>query len=455
MRQGSLTIAGTGFLAAAHTTPETLRPLREAEILFYLVGDPVTAEWLEEQNPAAESLSDAYAIGRPRVETYREITERILAAVRQGRRVCAAFYGHPGIFVKPSHDALRQARREGWPARMLPGISAEDCLFADLEIDPLAHGCQSFEATHFVDWRLRFDPEVSLILWQAGAIGVYTTLDGDQWSPEGVRRLTERLLRRYPASHPVVAYEAPLFSTGRVRRETLPLERLPDAEVHLATTLYIPALQEAWDGREPPARGASAARGRLAVVGTGHGPDQLTPEGRVCLERAHSVVASGDLLADPARQLLDALDSGGIVCAVFSGHPCIDNLPMAELLGRIRAAGHSARVYPGISWEDCLFADLGIDPGATGRILLRAEDFPRRSRSLESSALLVLRRGEGAPEDLAGALRAFSPDRETVTVYAPPSPTAPEGAAWSVPLEDLARGPLTDGGVAFCLSPGG
>ena len=452
MRQGSLTVAGTGFLAAAHTTPETLRHLREAEVLFYLVGDPVTAEWLEEQNPAAESLSDAYAVGKPRIETYREITECILAAVRQGRRVCAVFYGHPGIFVNPSHKALRQARREGFPARMLPGISAEDCLFADLEIDPLAHGCQSFEATHFVDWKLRFDPEVSLILWQAGAIGVYTTLDGEQWSPEGVRRLTAGLLRRYPASHPVVAYEAPLFSTDRVRRETIPLERLPDAEVHLATTLYIPALEEAWDGRERP---VPSRGGRLAVVGTGHGSDQLTPEARVCLERARSVLAGGDLLADPARQVLDALDSGGIACAVFSGHPCVENPSLAELLGRVRAAGHAARVYPGISWEDCLFADLGIDPGASGRILLRAGDFPRRSRSLESSAVLILRRGEDEPEDLADALRAFSPGREAVTVYAPPSPDAPEGTAWSVPLEDVARGPLTGGGVAFCVLPGG
>jgi len=30
---------------------------------------------------------------------------------------------------------------------MLPGISAEDCLFADIGVDPGIYGCQSFEAT--------------------------------------------------------------------------------------------------------------------------------------------------------------------------------------------------------------------------------------------------------------------------------------------------------------------
>jgi hypothetical protein len=33
---------------------------------------------------------------------------------------------------------------------MLPAISAEDCLFADLGVDPADHGCPSYEATDFL-----------------------------------------------------------------------------------------------------------------------------------------------------------------------------------------------------------------------------------------------------------------------------------------------------------------
>ena len=85
--------------------------------------------------------------------------------------MCAVFYGHPGVFVNPSHRAVAQARAEGFRAAMLPGVSAEDCLFADLGLDPGAHGCQSYEATDFVIRRRSCYPSALLILWQVGALG--------------------------------------------------------------------------------------------------------------------------------------------------------------------------------------------------------------------------------------------------------------------------------------------
>ena len=43
--------------------------------------------------------------------------------IRAGFRVCAVFYGHPGVFVYPSHEAIRRARAEGFAARMLPALT--------------------------------------------------------------------------------------------------------------------------------------------------------------------------------------------------------------------------------------------------------------------------------------------------------------------------------------------
>ncbi len=40
-------------------------------------------------------------------ESYREMEDRILDAVRGGFRTCAAFYGHAGVFAQPSHGAVR------------------------------------------------------------------------------------------------------------------------------------------------------------------------------------------------------------------------------------------------------------------------------------------------------------------------------------------------------------
>src|SRR5207249_5467785 len=135
----------------------------------------------------------------------------MLAPVSTGAYVCAAFYGHPGVFVNPGHDAVRRARREGFRARMLPGISTEDCLFADLGLDPADSGCQSFEATDFLAYRRRFDPTSSLILWQVGVLGEPSLPTHVGGRPERIRRLTAVLLRHYGERHPAVVYQAAQF----------------------------------------------------------------------------------------------------------------------------------------------------------------------------------------------------------------------------------------------------
>ena len=96
----------------------------------------------------------------------------MLAEVRKGLDVVGAFYGHPGVFVSPSHRAIAIAREEGYRARMLPGISAEDCLFADLGIDPSNPGCVSYEASELLIRDLPVVATSHLVLWQVGVVGV-------------------------------------------------------------------------------------------------------------------------------------------------------------------------------------------------------------------------------------------------------------------------------------------
>jgi hypothetical protein len=79
--------------------------------------------------------------------------KRILSYVRKGFL----------FVVDPAHESIRRARMEGISACMLPGISAEDCLFAELGIEPSENGCQSFEATDFLVYKRKFDNRSSLI----------------------------------------------------------------------------------------------------------------------------------------------------------------------------------------------------------------------------------------------------------------------------------------------------
>jgi hypothetical protein len=100
---------------------------------------------------------------------------------------------------------------------MLPGVSTEDCLFADLGIDPAA-GCQSYEATDFLLNGRRIDTSAALVLWQAGVVGDLRYRQGP--ATDGLRVLVDHLLHLYPGDHRVMVYEAatlPVFGRGPSR----------------------------------------------------------------------------------------------------------------------------------------------------------------------------------------------------------------------------------------------
>jgi hypothetical protein len=194
--------------------------------------------WLSTLRPDATSLHSFYAPGKERTETYREMVEAILAPVREGHDVCAAFYGHPGVFVSPSHEAIRQARAAGYDATMLPAISAEDCLFAELGIDPGRTGCQSYEATNFLLTNRPIDAAAVLILWQVGVLGEWGHARKTDERRLGL--LVDRLLEVYPAEHKAILYEASPYPVGDAIAARTPLGRLAQGVMTAATTLVVP-----------------------------------------------------------------------------------------------------------------------------------------------------------------------------------------------------------------------
>lgn len=123
---------------------------------------------------------------------------------------------------------------------MLPGISAEDCLFADLGVDPAEFGCQAFEATGFLFYRREWDPTVSLILWQVGVAGDHT-LQRREPAPGAIAALRDKLLVRYPVQHQVAIYEAATSPFVVPRIEWMPLGELGETTLSGISTLFIPA----------------------------------------------------------------------------------------------------------------------------------------------------------------------------------------------------------------------
>jgi uncharacterized protein YabN with tetrapyrrole methylase and pyrophosphatase domain len=238
-KKGSLLIVGSGIQAIRQFTLGSRDAVEQADKVLYLIPDEISKTWIKKINPNAESLLDCYAQGKPRSDSYKEMTERTLTYVRQGLNVCVIYYGHPGVFVNPSHESIRRARAEGFSARMLPGVSAEDCLFSDLGIDPSTRGCQNFEATYFLLHTPRFDTSSHLILWQIGMIGDFTyNLNRD--NKPSLTVLADFLKKYYDPNHEVFIYEASLYVICEPFIQRLPLSKLPDAYNNYHSTLYIP-----------------------------------------------------------------------------------------------------------------------------------------------------------------------------------------------------------------------
>jgi len=238
-KPGSLACVGLGMTLGAHLTPRAQAHIDQADVVFVAASDPLVELWVQQMHPDVRSLQPLYGEDKPRTETYREMVDALLAEVRAGRRVCGAFYGHPGVFAQAPHRAIAQARREGFQAVMEPGISAEDCLYADLGIDPGETGCQHFEASQLMFYRRRIDTCAWLVVWQPGVAGDR----GFRRAATGAAHrqlLVDLLAQDYPLDHECLLYEAATLPIHTPRIERLPLGSLATARLTAQSTLVLP-----------------------------------------------------------------------------------------------------------------------------------------------------------------------------------------------------------------------
>jgi diguanylate cyclase len=237
--ESGLVVVGSGIQLGRHLSARCLSEIQEAERVLVLT-DGAAFGMIAELRPDLIDLRVHYGTGKDRRQTYREMEATIMAEVRAGKRVCAVFYGHPGIFADVPHAVIRKAREAGFSARMEPGISSEACLYADLGIDPGRSGVQSIEATQFLLEDRQIDTRSLLLLWQVALTGdiACTRFHAE---PAEIQKLVERLQLDYPADHEVILYEAARLSVEPFRAERLALRDLAAAHFEEYTTLVIPA----------------------------------------------------------------------------------------------------------------------------------------------------------------------------------------------------------------------
>ena len=237
--RGRLACVGMGMTLGSHLSPLARSHIEQADVVFAALSDGIVELWLQRMHPDVRSLQPYYAEGKSRMVTYRQWVDVLMTEVRAGSNVCAVFYGHPGIFAWSPHKAIEVARAEGFIAHMEPGISAEDCLYADLGVDPGRFGCQHFEASQLLFYERKIDPTGYLVLWQVGLVG---DLSLKRFSTGAAYRqvLVDLLSQDYPLDHEVIVYRGATLPIQRPWILRIALRDLPAAELSAEETVVLP-----------------------------------------------------------------------------------------------------------------------------------------------------------------------------------------------------------------------
>lgn len=238
MTNGSLTLVGSGIKFLSHITHETVTHIQAADIVVYLSNDPIFCQWIQEKNPSNLNLSTIYYSKQNRKESYAGISDHVVSLVESGSNVCFVIYGHPVVFSQPGLDAAKRLRKNGYIAKILPAISAEDCLFADLLIDPGSKGCLSYEATDLLLYDRPLCPSSHLVVWQISAVGILTHKKSNDYN-RNIILLRKKLLDVYPCDHEVIIYVAAKYPGFEPQINRVNLTDLGKQEIHRFASLYV------------------------------------------------------------------------------------------------------------------------------------------------------------------------------------------------------------------------
>ncbi len=211
-----ITIVGLGVANVDQITREAERAIRGSNEVLYVDTGVATRAHLESLCPQVTSLFEtAYEESGRRRNAYHHMAARVLEAALDHAPVTFAMHGHPIVGVYAPFLIRDLAGLLGLTVSVQPGISAMDCLFAELMVDPCISGIQMYEATDLLLRRRPLQPDVQALIWQIGC--VETTLHSMSVSkPERFDRLRAHLLRFYPPGHEVSAIASDTSSSSRM-----------------------------------------------------------------------------------------------------------------------------------------------------------------------------------------------------------------------------------------------
>ncbi|MCW8444568.1 SAM-dependent methyltransferase [Fluoribacter gormanii] len=238
-----LALVGSGIKSISHFTTEFKTYTTSADKVLYLVNEPITKQWIERYSKLSESLDPIYFSENDRQSSYDKIRDKILTELETYNFITVVLYGHPTIFADPGLQAIIAAQKNSIETIILPGISIENCLYADLKVDPGQFGCFHLEATELLLYDKIIDPTAHLCIWQPGMIGNRSVPQPKQKSKH-LKLLKIKLKKYYPDNHISILYEASMYPGVEPRIHKFPLYDIEDQTIGTLSTLYIPPLPQ-------------------------------------------------------------------------------------------------------------------------------------------------------------------------------------------------------------------
>lgn len=243
-----LIIAGTGIKFLSHLTIEVKSAIETSSCVFFLLNEPAMKNWVVKNAKKYISLDDIYFSSKLRSPSYSKIVDELLRSLQKNDDICFLIYGHPTFFSSVVDKITKRISSKEVIIQIMPGISAIDCLFADLKIDPGKTGLQSYDATEFILYDEIFSITSHLVLWQIAIIGEMGIINNNEINlnrqKEGITILISKLMTHYPEDYIVNLYVASQYPGLEFEVVSVELRKLNEVTIPRLATLYIPPLKE-------------------------------------------------------------------------------------------------------------------------------------------------------------------------------------------------------------------
>jgi tetrapyrrole methylase family protein / MazG family protein len=239
-------IVGLGMRSVDQLTREAQRAIAGTKTIYVVDSSPGIQSFFRKMGLEVIDLSKHYEEGKDRLQTYLEMSKEVISGAIHKGPVSFGLYGHPTVFAYPPFVIKAVAESCGLTVGVVPGVSALDCMLAELMLDPATDGMQMFEATDIVIRKRTLLTDVHTLIWQIGALE--TGLYSRQVSVKGrFDRFLQHIVGFFPTHHPVAAIfvsDNPLIPSIIYRFK---LKDLPDYgdRLHGGFTLHIPPLSTA------------------------------------------------------------------------------------------------------------------------------------------------------------------------------------------------------------------